>query len=347
MAAMSETAFQAHLKTKEPMPVYLIYGEETHLVRWYARQTERMVLGGEIDPLNHTTFAFEDADPNAVIAELEVLSFGLRRCVKLADVQADGMKKEQAEKWRPVLEAASDTAVLVMVCADRPVDYAKSAGWKHLTNLVEKMGGAVLYCGKKTPAQLKKYLIDRVAKQGATLPPELADRILAGGITDLLTLTKEADKLAAWCGEGGVITKDAIEQLTPLRPEATVYQMAGELCKGNASGLKRLELLLRQGVEPTYLIAVLGGTFVDLYRGRLALDQGVNAQQMATDFAYAKNREFVVRNAMRDCQNYSLEQLRRAVTACEICEAKMKSSGLDAKLLLQQLSVELLTQGNV
>ncbi|MDE7124363.1 MAG: DNA polymerase III subunit delta, partial [Eubacterium sp.] len=55
-----------------------------------------------------------------------------------------------------------------------------------------------------------------------------------------------------------------------------------------------------------------------------------------------KGREFALRNAMRDCANLSVEQLRKSLDVLMEADNILKSTGTDKKLVLEETMVKLL-----
>ena len=70
-------------------------------------------------------------------------------------------------------------------------------------------------------------------------------------------------------------------------------------------------------------------------------------QEIAADFNYPKNREFAVRNAMRDCGSMTVPQLRTCIRILRETDKSCKSTRTAPRLLLEQAVVRMLKDAGV
>ena len=171
---------------------------------------------------------------------------------------------------------------------------------------------------------------------------ELANRCLLNSTL----IHAELEKLIA-CADGEPITRDMIEALVAPLPDADVFRMARAVTGGNGAAAFRLlgDLTAKSEDSKTVLgiLAILSGSFTDLYRAKLGLGSTRQAAQIAADFGYAKNREFLVKNAMRDCAGMTVPQLRTCIKILRQTDKACKSTRTPPRLLLEQAIVRMLS----
>ena len=82
-----------------------------------------------------------------------------------------------------------------------------------------------------------------------------------------------------------------------------------------------------------------------MYRVKCAKAAGANESELAQYFSY-KGREFLIRNAARDCRTVSVNSLRNALDALADTDEKMKSTPIDKNILLEETVAKLLMLRN-
>lgn len=88
------------------------------------------------------------------------------------------------------------------------------------------------------------------------------------------------------------------------------------------------------------ILGTLISAYVDMYRVKLALVAGEKAEYPAQFFNY-KGREFRLRNAARDANTLSVEELRRCLDLLGTADRALKSGTSDEKTVLERLLVQL------
>ena len=81
-----------------------------------------------------------------------------------------------------------------------------------------------------------------------------------------------------------------------------------------------------------------------MYRVKCAKAANVNENELAQYYSY-KGREFLIKNASRDCRNISFESLRASIDILQRADELMKSSSIDKNLLLEETVAKLLLTG--
>lgn len=216
--------------------------------------------------------------------------------------------------------------------------------FKKLVTFFEKQG-VLCICEKKNAPALGKQIIERAKRHGCEISRQDAELLANRCLCDSTLIHTEMDKLLA-CADGGAITREMLDALTAALPDADVFRMARAVTGGNGGAALSLLRDLTARSEDTKtilgLLSVLSNTFIDLYRAKLGQGAARQTETVAADFSYPKNREFAVRNAMRDCRDMSLPQLRTCVRILRETDKNCKSSRTPPRLLLEQAIVRML-----
>jgi len=158
------------------------------------------------------------------------------------------------------------------------------------------------------------------------------------------TLALEIDKICAYAG-GEAITQQHLDAVLTVKTEARVFDLSKAILAGNAQ--RSMEILadlfyLREA--PIAILATLIMSYADLYRARVAKDQGVPATELATRFGY-KGREFRINNAYST--RISLAALRKSLNILTDCDRAMKSTGTNDHTLLEKTTIALIAARSI
>jgi DNA polymerase-3 subunit delta len=205
--------------------------------------------------------------------------------------------------------------------------------------------GVLCICEKRNAIQLGKWIQDQAKKTGTEISRQLAEELANRCLCDTTLIHSETEKLLA-CADGGEITKEMLDDLTASLPDADAFRLARAVTGGNGTAAFRLlrDLTAKSEDAKTILglLSVLSTTFIDLYRAKLGQGAAKQTEAVAADFGYPKNREFAVRNAMRDCGSMTVPQLRTCIRILRETDKSCKSTRTAPRLLLEQAVVRML-----
>ena len=215
---------------------------------------------------------------------------------------------------------------------------------KKFASFCEK-NGVLCICEKPNTIQLGKQIIERAKRHGCTISREDAELLANRCLCDSTLVHTELDKLMA-CADGGEITFAMLDALTVQQPDADAFRLARAVTGGDGAGAFRLLQALTAKSEDSKtilgLLSILSGTFTDLYRAKLGTDHALQVADIAVDFGYPKNREFAVRNALRDCRAMTVPQLRGCIRILRETDRACKSSRTAPRMLLEHAIVRML-----
>ena len=307
-----------HLKEDACLPVYLLYGQQSYLVRLYAKKLREKAVPPSLMDLNFTYFEASRTGVDEVSDALESISFsGGTRCVQLTDLDADKLSAAEWAKWKERLSAFPEDTVLILSQQNIPVDPKKSSRWRAILKSVEESGASVVLDGRSR-RETVRFLTALCQKNGCTISPAACESLIDRCGDDMLVLGQEVQKLC-------------IRQL-----DANVFDLARRILAKNLSGaLENLQELFDMGSEPVAVLGALNTSFIDLYRCKTAREQGLAAADVTAAFSY-KGKEFRVRNAMRDTDRFSRRRLARCIFLLAETDYQLKSSRTDSQILMQE-----------
>lgn len=339
MAEIGEKDLLDQIKTKNLSSIYFIYGEDNYLKQKYVKRLSETAVT-DLPEMN-----FPKIDGKEVSAQQisdETYQFPLmseKRCVLIDDFDIVSKGKEEIDAVKEILKDVPETTVLIFVFSSVDVDY-KKAGWSDIIKTASKYG-CVINCKFKTDADLVKYIRVWGEKQKTAIDSNVARYLIETVGKDLKKLETEVDKLCAFCKN--YVTKDDIDRISAKTPEATQYMLPKSILSENISGsLNILSDLLDMNYEPIIILNAIADSFIDIYRVKTAVENGLKPREIAETFKYSKNRLFVLDNAAKYAKKYSVSTLEKCFDVLNDADSGLKGDEKNKRLLLERTIILLI-----
>lgn len=326
---MTHDAFFDAVGRGDVARVYLFHGEEAHIKRRALEALRKRLLPDGLEAMNETNL--QNPPPQDVIAAAETLPFmGERRLIVVRDCALIGAGRvadeaAQAAAMANYLDRVPDTACLVF--------YARGLadGRKKLTQALNRRATVVRF-DPLADVPLARWMAAQV-KPKAISPQNAALLAFTSG-RDLLTLTQELHKLAAYIGERDEITREDIEAVATKSLECTVFQMVDALVAGREAEVFRLlSAMLEMGESRIGILAMMARQYRNLFHVRCLMDQKTPLSQMqqrvgVPPFAFDRLRE--------QARNADAKALREKLRLCVGTDYAIKSGRMREDAALER-----------
>lgn len=336
-----ELDFARDIKDAPLRRLYLLYGSEEYLKELYLKMMIQRATGGVFTDFNvHRLSAENGIDSEELISAVQAAPFMCERsCAVLDNLNPDKLGAGDLEQLYGVMKDSPEECVFVLIVRTHDFDARRSAKAKALVREADKHG-AVVELGKRSPADLVKFMRSYLKKSGTQLEPELARLLIEYCGSDMLTLKNEMDKLAAYSGYDK-ITRGHIDEAASQTVNARVFELSRVILEGGyESAMSMLGDLLYLKEAPVAIIGALSANYIDLYRAKAAQAQAKPESELLRLFDY-KGREFRARNAMRTANKYSVEFLERSIGILARADMMLKTGRTEDTVVLQQTLTQL------
>lgn len=339
MAKLNEQGIKEQIKTSSFSNAYLIYGEESYLKDFYISQIIKKVIDPAFDSFNLHRFEGKDTSLDDIIKDAQMLPMMSEyNLVYVRDYPVEKSKNDMA-LIKEFLDDVPDTTIFIL-CYDSLAVDTKSAAFRKLITYFDNTG-AVINMEKRSEREVAKLLVSGAKRRKATLSLDDAQYLISVSGNDMTVLLNELDKLCGFV-QGGVITKEIIDNMATKCLQAKIYDLSKAVVSGNSQlAYNVLDGLFYMKEDPVRISSIIIGVYVDMYRVKCAKTAGQSYSDVAKHFNY-KNREFALRNASRDCAEMSEQQLRASLDVIAETDVKLKSTAIDKRLLLEELVVKLI-----
>lgn len=335
MPLLDEKALKEKI-SKNPVGVYLIYGEESYLKKVYTQKIIDKTVDEAFADFNFHTFDGKEATLSDIYESVEAVPMMAEtKCILVKDFPLDTLDDNGLSQLETVItDTPDDTALIFTFVAYEP----KGAKWNKVIKLFESLAFAVKL-DKKTALDLAKTVENGAKKRGKVFEKGVASYLVACVGTDLNNLLNETEKVCAYAD--GDITKSDVDAVCIKSLDAKVFDMIRDLVSGRFEmAFKKLEILFAQREDEFQILGALIAQYSDIYRAKAAVKSGNRAEDVAKYYNY-KGKEFRLTNAARNGSKMSFEDISECIEILAQADMAMKSSSVSNRLILEKTVVRL------
>lgn len=280
-----------------------------------------------------------------VLAAGTISFFGGRRLVLMPLIRPSTYSDKDLQE---LCDTLSDTenAIFVMtsLVEERFGKLRPGKREQKLISCCEKLG----YCvqiNKPTASALQAMARDWAKETGAAFAPGAEAALLARCGEDQFLLRNEIEKLAA-LADYGTITPQMIAQLGTVTLDADTFDMVKLVTSGQTEkAQQKLRTLLALQNDPIMITGALISNYLDLYRVLLGHRSRRALSAVAKDFGYSGNWNYRLSTTEKTAARFKRAQLEECLHILQRLDTDLKSSRLDADLLMQKALCELALAG--
>ncbi len=323
--------------------LYYFYASDEALVHAAAQKALKYL--NRDDPETTVLDGPTPAVEEIVLAAGTISFFGGRRLVLMPLIRPSTYSDKDLQE---LCDTLSDTenAVFVMtsLVEERFGKLRPGKREQKLISCCEKLG----YCvqiNKPTASALQAMARDWAKETGAAFAPGAETALLARCGEDQFLLHNEIEKLAALANYG-TITPQMVGQLGTVTLDADTFDMVKLVTGGQAEkAQQKLKTLLALQNDPIMITGALISNYLDLYRVLLGRRSRRALSDVAKDFGYGGNWNYRLSSTEKTASRFKRGQLEECLHILQKLDTDLKSSKLDADLLMQKALCELALAG--
>ncbi|MCD7824398.1 MAG: DNA polymerase III subunit delta [Clostridiaceae bacterium] len=287
------------IKTNSFHPVYLLYGEETYLVRLYRDDLIKAILAEDSDDMNFSRFQGNGIDFHEVREIANTLPFFQEhRLVLLEDT---GLIKH-ASDFAEDLAAMPESTIVIFV--EKEID-KRNKLYKYISK-----NGLAVEMGAMSAADTKKFIALHLKENGKIIRQSTVEYFMEQTENSLTNIQNELDKLVAYTLGREEICPADIDAVCSVQVTGQIFQMLDAVAEGKqTAAMKLYHDLLELKESPMSILYLLTRHFNillqikdssgELSRTELAKKVGVppfavgKYQIQAKRFEYAKLKQML------------------------------------------------------
>lgn len=243
-------------------------------------------------------------------------------------------QKEYLEELTQYLKRLPETTRLIFV-EDKSISESNPV---HRLALADERGHVKEF---KPPqgSKLNRWIKERVRKKGGQINPAAVEELGAFVGNDLRLLDQEIEKLVVYVDQARPISEDDVRVLVSYVREANIFEMADALGQRDGQrAAKLLHQLLDEGKHPLALLGMIVRQFRIMIQVKELNERGLSQQDIAARLGLHR---FVVKKAVRQAMNFSMELLEAIYRKLLETDVAIKTGQMDEVLALDILVVGL------
>lgn len=317
------------IKSGQLKQVYLLYGEETYLIRQYRDKLKKVMVSDE-DTMNFSAFSGEDINPKEIIDLAETLPFFADRRVILMEDSGLFKKSGIGDELAEYLPEMPETTFFIFVeeAVDKRTKIFKALGKK----------GSTVEFKKQTDDVLARWVGGRILKEGKGMTQAAYNLFISKTGTDMENIDKELEKLICYCLDKEMIEVTDVVAVTTEQIQNKVFDMVDAIAGHQQKRALDLYYDLLALKEPAMRIMFLiTQQFQRMMVVKSMSNQGFGNKDIATK---AGCPEWAVRKYQGQCRSFTMEQLKQAIKDGVDYEEAVKTGRMNDQMAVELFIVQ-------
>ncbi len=314
---------------------FILYASEDNSLLRLA-QTEYVKENSAEEMIRYEQGSF---DVSEIIGDLGIISFlSSKRVVIINITEVKKFTDEDFDLLFESIELCESCRVAVfMLFQDKYV--AESKRVKQTISLFNEIG-SYKFIANLTGERIKKKINADIKMLNCTIDPDAVDLMVNKFSNDIFLLNNELQKVAAVSGYKNITTKN-VDEISTTILSTDIFLMISALVSGNQGQcFSRLSILLEQGQEPIAILAAITGSFVDIYRVKLASNYGKRYGTVFKDFGY-NGSDYRLKKANEIAGKINIKAIKAIMGLLLNADLKLKSTAAQREIILYSYLIKI------
>ncbi|MCD8300388.1 MAG: DNA polymerase III subunit delta, partial [Clostridiales bacterium] len=337
------------IRTGQLKHVYLLYGEESYLIRQYLGNLKSALAGD--DTVNTAVFEGKDVNVGEIIDLAETMPFFSDHrtiIVKNSELFKIGKKKKTvdssgADDAGSADEAnGADSSGNAALLADYMKDIPETTYLVFTENDVDKRSrffkqinkyGHAAEFRRQPESVLMKWVLSRLKKEGKNITRPVMDLFLQKTGDDMEVIANELAKLLSYTMDRNMITAEDVETICTTQISDKIFAMIDAIAdKRQERALELYYDLLMLKEPPMKILTLITRQFNVLLQLKYSASKGYDNKTLAAKLGV---RDFVVRKGQGQMRKFSTARLKAAVEDGIAAEEDIKSGKMNDRLAVE------------
>lgn len=314
------------IKTGQYKQMYLLYGEETYLIKQYKDKLKNALLPPG-DTMNLTCLEGKEIVVPEVVDLAETMPFFADR--RLIVLENSGLFKHGGEALAAYLGELSPTAFFIF--AEREVDKRS-----RLFKCVQKNGRVVEF-GVQDEATLQRWILGLVKKENKQITGQALQLFLEKTGTDMENIRAELEKLLCYTLERESILPEDVEAVCTHRVSNQIFDMINAIAeKRQKQALELYYDLLTLKEPPMRILFLIARQYNLLLQVKELKKKGYDNKTISSKTGL---HSFLVGKYAAQAAKFRTAALKTAVADCVEAEEAVKTGRMSDRMSVELLIV--------
>ncbi|WP_235728273.1 DNA polymerase III subunit delta [Fructilactobacillus florum] len=324
--------------TSQQKSIYLVIGQNEF---WESRILERLQ---QLIPITEQTMNFASYDLEATslgtaLNDARSLPFfGNHRIVVIKNAafltgqaKSTASPAEISDLLKYLQQPVAETTLVIFA------PYEKLDSRKKITKELKKQAEIIDF-NQLSEREIRDFIKKYVKNKHYQIEPAALEELISRTQADLTMTMNELQKVFLYCYQQPNITVAVVDQVVSKSLDQNVFSLVNYLLRGETTqAISFYHELIEEGQEAIKLNAILEGQFRLLLQVSILSRQGRRQTEMAT---ILKVHPYRVKLALKNEQQFTLQELRTAYLNLIEIECQLKSSSSNPELLFENFALQ-------
>lgn len=325
-------------KQEKIYSVYLLYGKENYLKEDISKKLRNRLIDPAYRELNYKVFYGEKLSINEVINDLETLPLMSKHklaVIKEAEKITENDKKKLVNYFnRLSLKNVFSTLIII---------YKESRPNKELITAVKRVGIATNF-SITDKAKLFLWIKTKFRHSNKKITQEALFYLQSIVGSDLGRLFNEIEKIDIYTKDQKVIEKEDVMITIGGSESVNIFKVLDSIGdKDIKNAIEGLVKLNQGNLHHLSIFAMIYRQIKLIFQTKLLLENGFNFKEVEKEL---KLPYFVVEKIIKQSKKYTFKEICKSYELLNIADLELKDSHKKPKIILEELTVNIIKQGN-
>jgi len=329
---MSIDKLKLEVKNKSLGKLYLFYGEEEYLKKFYLGKIEEIILSRDQTGLNKIVIEGK-AEASKIIEACEIMPFFAEKKLvvvkksELFNSKKSGSSNNKNDELITYLQNIPEHTCLVFY--EENIDNRLK-----ITSAVKKYGMVVEFPFQK-PAELVKWAIKVFKSYGKAIDENTASYLIdtcEEGMTEILN---EINKVVLYLGESQKVTVDSIKKVCTKSIKSRIFDLIDAIAERKLDlALKLLNDMIILKEPMPKILFMIAKQLKQLLELKLLCSKGMDAKEACSKMGI---NPYAAKKMVRQTDCFSLEKLKEAIRQALELDLSIKTGQINDRTAVEIL----------
>lgn len=321
------------LREKEIRKLYLFYGPEEYLKKYYVESIKKIALTGSLTEMNYIVLeGKQDMDRLRVSCEtVPILSERKIVVVKNSGLLKSGKNNEASSSLLSLLQDIPDYTSLIFY--EEEIDKRIKAAKYIIDN-----GAAVEFTYQKAP-DLVKWVIKVFKSYKKDIDTDTAAYLVENSEQGMTEILNEIDKLNAYLGDRSRVDIADIDRVCTKSIKGRIFDLTDAIAEGNGEKAYKLlddMIVLREPVQKIQFM--ISRQLTQLYKIKLLSRKGISTADISKELGIPS---FVCNKILKTAGGFTEKQLKKALERSLEMDVAIKTGKIGDRTAVELIIAEL------
>lgn len=312
------------IKNRNFKNIYLFYGDENYLKKYYENEIRSNVVSKEFEMMNLFICEGKETEINKIIDSCDTLPF--MNDYRLIIIRESGLfingRKEDSEKLSAYINNISESTIILF--NENKIDKR---------NKLYKSVNSNGYCVEfKVPNEneLVKWSLNIIKENKKKISEKDAIYFIRTVENDMEKIKSEINKLLYYKKDSDIINREDIELICTKSLEARIFELVASI--GNKNIEKAVSIynnMILYKESPIMILSMIARQFRMILQIKYLINKGYTNEEISKKTGY---RTFIISQCLKQSRNFENKTLLEAINDCLLCDVKIKSGKISDKL---------------